>query len=855
MKLKTKLLFGIFFLLAITSGTIIYYATSSILKDKQSYLFELASIQAQAFSESINHETEQIKNLINLVKADENHEKLSLLEKNLNYLGSFKTDALNKSPETLLSNNSSPFFNNQAFQLLIEQLTKEKNPIINSVVPIKIGNQVLLYQTFIDSEAKIYITHVFTLLKQISKIEANKEFISFIEFENEILTKGFNSSEIKPDLLELKNSPIAQKTLIKNISINGKTHHVLISLHKIKFPKMILSMATPTEKAFESSKNLAIQTVVFSFILLSIAMICGIIFSSKITNPINQLIVAAENTSKGIYTYKENISSRDELKVLGQSFEDMNGKLSDLISDKEKMIIELDEANKKLIEFNRNLEQMVKDRTEKLNESNKFIKAMINSLDQGLIVFDQNLKLSPIYTKAAESIFDFEINNSTHFNDLIRKTDADEIEKLNKWAKITFSNLLPLESALNLAPQSFKKGDDIEASDYKFIDLKYYPMLSADQKLTNLVAVATDVTRDKIHEHNFEKREVYVQMILKILNNKSAFQSFLNEKDDILGKLQHCYNPDDQSFNFQLAMMMFHSLTGGFGMYHMKKLQQLSRHNEEVILTMMKNEASLFDLETYQSNLAFFKESIDQEIQSIDTNLGTKFAGAIETVEFSKAEILHYFNNLKVNAHQPELNSLVQEFEKTFIYKSFKDLTKNYEDLCLGLANRLGKQLLPFNYTNENVKLDAEYYESFFNSLVHLFRNNMDHGIETPNKRLELNKDAAGEISLSIESEKDYYSITISDNGAGINPIKIREKLAKVYPDKDFSSENDQEIIYHIFDPHFSTKDEANDISGRGVGMSAIKEVLERINGSITVYSAVGKGTVFNFILPRPVKN
>lgn len=850
MKLKTKLLFGIFLLLIITSGTIIYYATSSILKDKQSYLFELASVQAQAFSEGINHETDQINNLVNLVKDEENHDKLSLLERNKNYLGSFKTDALNKSPEVLLSNNSSPFFNNQVFQSLINQLSQEKNPIINSLVPLKIGNQILLYQTFINTEEKVYITHVFTLLKQLSQIEASKEFISFIEFENEILTKGFTSSEIRPDLLELKNSPIAQKTLIKDISINGKTHPVLISLHKVKFPKIILAMATPTEKAFESSKNLAIQTIIFSFVLLSIAMICGIIFSSKITNPIYELIKAAENTSKGIYTYKENISTRDELKVLGQSFESMNGKLSDLISDKEKMIIELDEANKKLVEFNRNLEKMVKDRTEKLNESNKFIKAMINSLDQGLIVFDQNLKLSPIFTKAAESIFDFEIKSTTHFNDLIQKTDAADVEKISKWANITFSNLIPLESALNLGPQSFTKGTDIEADDYKFIDLKYYPMINTDQKLTNLVAVATDITRDKIHEYNFEKRELYVQMILKILNSKSAFQSFLNEKDDILMKLKSCYSSATQTFNFQLAMMMFHSLTGGFGMYHMKKLQQLSRFNEEEILSMMKEEN--FDLDRFQSNLAHFEEAIHLEIQNIDQNLGTKFSGGVETLEFSKDEVLAYFDKLKNSSQNAEIISLIQDFEKTFIYKSFKELTKNYEDLCLQLAQRLGKKLLPFNYTNENIKLDAKYYESFFNSLVHLFRNNMDHGIEIPTKRMELNKEEAGEISLSIETESNYYSITISDNGAGINPARIREKLLKVYPDKDFSHESDQEIIYHIFDPHFSTKDEANDISGRGVGMSAIQEVLERIGGKVTVYSAVNKGTVFNFILPRP---
>lgn len=856
MKLKTKLLLGIFLLLVITTGTIIFYATTTILNDRKSYLFDQTSSQAQSFKEGIHQETEYITNSLNFVKDEETYEKLSLLQKNKNYIATIKTDRINKSPTILFKNDSSAFYNETILDDFILFLTKEQNPVVNTVLFSKIDKNVLLYQTFINKEKQIYISHVYSLAKQISQFEADKQSTNFIYFDGEILTKDFSDDLIKTEIDEIKNSPITQKTFIGNVLINGKEVKSLISLHKIKSPDLILGMVVPTKKAFQSSRNLAINTLVFSSVLISISLIIGIIFSSKITNPINELIIAATNTAKGIYNYKENIPTKDELKLLGKSFESMNQKLSKHIADKEDMIQQLDNANKKLVDFNRDLEKIVKERTAELNKSNKFIKAMIDSLDQGLIVFDNKLQIAPTYTKAVETIFDTQIEEQTRFTDVIKKTEENEVTKISKWVEILFNNLIPLESVLPLGPQQVISGNGFEDANYKHVNLKYYPMFNEEQKITNVVAVATDVTKEKINEHNFEVKEKYVQKILKILNSKNSFQSFLNEKNSILKKLKDCYNPQENTFNFKLAIMMFHSLTGGFGMYSMKELQTLSRYNEEQILQMEQAfEFGELNIDQFMENLQHFEDEINKEISSIDKSLGTNFSTGSKLVELKQTDIQLFLKKLQNLDQTAVIKAIKAEFEKVFIFKTFEQLTKDYEDLCIQLADRLGKKILPFQYVNKHEKLDAEYYESFFNSLVHLFRNNMDHGIETPNKRIALGKAPEGTIRLSIENNDTFYKIVISDNGAGINPAKIRERLATLSPDEDFSNEDDQQIINHIFDANFSTKDQANDISGRGVGMSAIKEVLDRIGGKIILNSNVGKGTQFLFILPKPQKN
>jgi two-component system chemotaxis sensor kinase CheA len=121
----------------------------------------------------------------------------------------------------------------------------------------------------------------------------------------------------------------------------------------------------------------------------------------------------------------------------------------------------------------------------------------------------------------------------------------------------------------------------------------------------------------------------------------------------------------------------------------------------------------------------------------------------------------------------------------------------------------------------------------------------VDHGIELPHVREEQGKAAAGSITVSFDVQRkpdlDTLLIRIDDDGSGVNPEKIREKLAK--KDIDTTHESDSEVIQHIFDSQFSTRDQVTETSGRGVGMDAIKHAAEELGGRVWVESVYGKGT------------
>lgn len=146
--------------------------------------------------------------------------------------------------------------------------------------------------------------------------------------------------------------------------------------------------------------------------------------------------------------------------------------------------------------------------------------------------------------------------------------------------------------------------------------------------------------------------------------------------------------------------------------------------------------------------------------------------------------------------------------------------------------------------------------QEFLFSLTHISRNIIDHGIEASVTRLARGKDPAGQISVHIETlqeesnGKEWLQIIIADDGNGIDPAKVREKLEKTDPLGSWREQDDATVIQNIFSWGFSTRDKITDLSGRGVGMEAVHREVKLLGGDIRVYSEVSKGTRFDIRIP-----
>ena len=167
------------------------------------------------------------------------------------------------------------------------------------------------------------------------------------------------------------------------------------------------------------------------------------------------------------------------------------------------------------------------------------------------------------------------------------------------------------------------------------------------------------------------------------------------------------------------------------------------------------------------------------------------------------------------------------------------------------LARTLNKEI-DLVMIGEETDLDKNLVEALADPLVHLVRNSVDHGIEMPITREANGKPRSGTITLSASQEGDHILLKIEDDGAGMDPEKLKQiAISRGVLDEDAAARmTDNEAYNLIFAPGFSTKVEISDISGRGVGMDVVKTRINQLNGTVHIDSMKGKGTILEIKVP-----
>lgn len=230
--------------------------------------------------------------------------------------------------------------------------------------------------------------------------------------------------------------------------------------------------------------------------------------------------------------------------------------------------------------------------------------------------------------------------------------------------------------------------------------------------------------------------------------------------------------------------------------------------------------------------------------------------------DFSEQVILqssldHYKENIAQNADSInktilQLSKLTHELQQTAIslrMLSLKNVFNKMQRTVRDTAKTLGKNIT-FISEGEETELDKTMIDEISSPLTHLIRNAVDHGIETPEEREKSGKPKFGTIRMKASYKGRYFYLEITDDGKGLDKKRIKEKAIEKKLIKPNQQLSDSEIIDLIFANGFSTHDVATDISGRGVGMDAIKLAIEKLRGTIDIKSEEGKGSIMTIKLP-----
>lgn len=167
------------------------------------------------------------------------------------------------------------------------------------------------------------------------------------------------------------------------------------------------------------------------------------------------------------------------------------------------------------------------------------------------------------------------------------------------------------------------------------------------------------------------------------------------------------------------------------------------------------------------------------------------------------------------------------------------------------LARKLGKDI-ELELKGEETDLDKNLVEALADPLVHLVRNSVDHGVEMPDEREKANKPRKGTVILAAEQEGDHILLSITDDGKGMDPDVLRKKaIEKGMMDEVTAAQLDDKAAFElILSAGFSMAEKISDISGRGVGMDVVKNMITKLNGSIDIHSVLGEGTQIKIRVP-----
>ena len=180
-----------------------------------------------------------------------------------------------------------------------------------------------------------------------------------------------------------------------------------------------------------------------------------------------------------------------------------------------------------------------------------------------------------------------------------------------------------------------------------------------------------------------------------------------------------------------------------------------------------------------------------------------------------------------------------------------ENLFKKFPRMVRDLAQAVNKEI-EFVIRGEETELDRSVIEEIGDPVMHLLRNSVDHGVEDAAARRAAGKPEKGLVTLEASHEENSIVITVRDDGRGIDPERIRRKAVEkgLLGEEAARRADERELLDLIFAPGFSTAEQVTEVSGRGVGMDVVHKNLEKLNGSIEIKTAPGKGTEFRIKLP-----
>lgn len=515
------------------------------------------------------------------------------------------------------------------------------------------------------------------------------------------------------------------------------------------------------------------------------------------------------------------------------------------LDQKEAVIVDLRAAREALERYSQKLELMVEERTIKLSEANALLKSILDSLGQGILVFEKDGRCLDVYSQVWRKLFGSEPSGKT-VEDAIGLPDQMRTN-FEQWRDVVFEELLDFDDLRPLAPARLSRPEGLE------IAFDYHPMRNEDGRMRAVVLVATDKTREIQALREAEREHEVAGRVTQVARHREAFRLYISESKRIINDVLTW--PGNSKSQEEIARQV-HTLKGGSASFFFMPVVRACDEYEN-LLSMTPAAGGKVDPELNAKLESVAKEisyAFEAELNALIELLGPiAEVGESSMIEIPLSRLREWSEALSQASSVNVAREIGGRISREFTERPMISAIGHLESSLREMAEELGKKLDAFVIEGGDTTAPIYVARGFGGSLVHAFRNSIYHGLETPEERRAAGKPEGGRIVARFKrfesNEGSTLNIEIEDDGRGVDHERIRAKLIE----RGFveaAEQSPHEIAQAILRGDLSTAENVNSIAGRGVGLSAIANEAKRLGGRVVVYSEPGKGMKLEIQIP-----
>ena len=524
-----------------------------------------------------------------------------------------------------------------------------------------------------------------------------------------------------------------------------------------------------------------------------------------------------------------------------------------------------------IAEQNATLELRVAERTSQLRQKTNDIQAMLENMPQGVLTVLPGGVIHPEYSAYMETIFDTKDIAGKTLMDLVFTNTSLGSDALSTVevavGSVIGEDSMNYEFNSHLLVTEFDK--TMSNGDVKSLELSWSPITDDNDTVEKLMLCVRDVTELKrlASEAGAQKRELeIIGEILGVSQEKfgefiDSAKKFVAENTEILQK-----TPQKDMDAVGLLFRNMHTIKGNARTYGLLNMTNTVHETEQVYDELRKDPEKVWEQESMLAQLAEVDALLDEYHKINDVKLGRKGPGRRGSVEkflmVEKDQVTRALELIKAAkaADAQAMANALHEVDQTLSLigtEKIDHVLAGILESMPSLAKELGKEPPKISIEDHGIVIRTQIVGLLKNVFTHVFRNSMDHGLETADVREAAGKSAAGHIRLNLSIKDGRLQFKLGDDGRGLAVAKIRQKAIDNGLIPADGNTPPEEIAQLIFASGFATAEKVTEVSGRGVGMDAVKGFLQREGGDVAIHftdNTVADMRPFELVITLPEK-